>query len=125
MLQHPDGSTVIVVAGGAAYLVNPSDPSSVTDLGFSVDDHLVLEGAGCVVLQIQETEFIAFDTSGVKWRSRRISWDGFRDLKVEGEALSGLAWDACDSTNEWKPFSLSLRTGEVVGGSYPRGDRPA
>ncbi len=58
----------------------------------------------------------AWDKSGMKWRSRRISWDGMQDLRIENETVLGLAWSPIDDRHH--PFSVDLRTGAVDGGSY-------
>jgi len=52
---------------------------------------------------------------GAIWHSRRISWDGFRDLILLDGELKGAAWMFDDI---WHPFTVSLASGVVEGGSY-------
>ena len=59
-------------------------------------------------------DFEAIGTSGCAWQSRRISWDGIRSLKLEGDTLTGEAWSFEDI---WLPFSLDINTGEHKGGA--------
>jgi len=114
VLNVPRSNRIIVVAGGQAYELDPVTRTCERTFGaqimqaWSIEDVLVfsnglwMEAMGC---------------SGLKWRSRRISWDGFRSLRLEGGKISGESWSPGD--DEWKPFSLSIATGEVEGGSYP------
>ena len=59
------------------------------------------------------TDFEAVGASGRVWRSRRISWDGIRSLKLESDTLTGEAW----SLDIWLPFSLDINSGEHKGGA--------
>ena len=53
---------------------------------------------------------------GLLWHTRRLSWDGFTELRIIGEELVGLAWSPID--NEWSSFQVDLRTGRSSGGAY-------
>lgn len=57
-------------------------------------------------------------SSGFAWQTRRLSWDGLRQLTLDGDDLIG---EAYDPTNQrWHRFSVDLCTGEAQGGSYNR-----
>ena len=47
------------------------------------------------------------NTSGEIWRSEQISWDGFKDLSLDRDIISGFAYDPTDSTNDGKYFRLT------------------
>lgn len=51
------------------------------------------------------------------WRTRRLSWDGMMEVRVDGERIVGNAYDPMN--DEWTPFAVEIATGEAVGGSYP------
>lgn len=68
------------------------------------------------LLNNQGLGFLRLSADGVLWRSRRISWDGFSDLRFEGERLTGKAWSPVEDT--WLPFELDVRSGHAEGGSY-------
>jgi hypothetical protein len=53
---------------------------------------------------------------GMRWRTRRISWDGMMEVSLDGKRLHGNALDLDDS---WARFDVDIDTGEVTGGSYP------
>jgi hypothetical protein len=62
--------------------------------------------------------FEALDPSGVLRRSRRVSWDGFREVHLAEGMIRGEAYNPMD--DDWTPFTVDVATGEVRGGSYPR-----
>jgi hypothetical protein len=68
------------------------------------------------LLNNQGIEFLRLAANGIVWSSRRVSYDGFRDLQFEGERLTGHAWSPIEDS--WLPFDLDVRTGRVEGGSY-------
>ncbi|MDB4970150.1 MAG: hypothetical protein JWN44_5839, partial [Myxococcales bacterium] len=60
--------------------------------------------------------FEALGASGMIWRSRRLSWDGVRNVRIGDSHLRGEAWNPVDDC--WNEFTLDLQSGNVVGGSY-------
>jgi hypothetical protein len=117
ILREPGTDRTIVIAGGTAYVVDVSTHACAHTFGgaiqevFQVQEHLLMFSNG---LWIE-----AHGPSGLVWRTRRVSWDGMRDLRLDGDALCGEAYDPMN--DEWAPFAVDVRTGEVTGGSYPRG----
>ena len=61
----------------------------------------------------------AFRIRVYAWQTRRLSWDGLRNLALDGDDLIGEAYDPTDQS--WHAFSVDLSTGEAQGGSYGRG----
>jgi hypothetical protein len=102
--------------GGQGYIVDP-ELCEVTEMfGGALFDVFRHPARGWLVFNDQEIRFLALGPDGWVWKSRRVSWDGFRDLRVEGESVRGKAWALGES---WEPFEVDLDTGELVGGSYP------
>jgi len=64
----------------------------------------------------QGLAFVRLGAEGRTWHTRRISWDGFKQVQLSSTKISGLAWAPWDP--EWTPFTVDLRTGRVEGGSY-------
>jgi len=64
--------------------------------------------------------FMGIGPDGPQWKSKRISWDGFQSLAIEGHYLKGESWTPIDQ--KWVPFRLNLLTGEHEGGAYTLGD---
>ena len=56
-------------------------------------------------------------TATETWASERLSWDGFRGLKVVEGVLSGECWSVLSES--WHAYSLDLATREALGAIYP------
>ena len=113
--QHPDGEKVVVVAGGTAYVISPRTRECLQTFGAQIEwtGWLLTEG---LLLFASLTDVLALDKDGIRWRSRRISWDGLRKLSVVGVWLTGEAYTPLE--DEWRPFRLNALNGVVEGGTY-------
>ncbi|MHC4386637.1 MAG: hypothetical protein ACYSUG_06565, partial [Planctomycetota bacterium] len=89
-------------------------------LVYSDDQHFLAD-----VTQTKDPEmFIANDylaihvytKNGHLWNTPRISWDGFQNIMIEGNKVSGEAWSPIE--NKWLPFQIDLTNKSVIGGSY-------
>ncbi|MEW6249302.1 MAG: hypothetical protein AB1716_01545 [Planctomycetota bacterium] len=112
---HPDGRRVIVISGGQGYLVDPADRKRTEFLGsWYVCAH---RRSDLLVLQTP-IDFECIGPEGRRWRTRRLSWDGFRNVELQAGAreITGDAWSPI--TDEWIPFTVDLNSGSVQGGSY-------
>jgi hypothetical protein len=78
---------------------------------------LEVPGSSDLILSRQGLALVRLEGSRVVWHSRRISWDGFDDLRIEGARIVGLAFDPM--MEAWVPFAVDLLTGASEGGSYP------
>lgn len=112
-LEHPDGSSVIVVAGGECYIVDVENRKLKETFGGMVET-LIRVPEKNVVIFGSCVDFEAIGASGCAWQSRRISLDGIRDLKLKGDTLTGEAWSFEDI---WIPFSLDVNSGKHIGGA--------
>lgn len=116
VLQHPDGMRVLVLASGDLWCVDPNLETAEHQL-YGVDAlWLVPDG---YVVNWQGLAFARFGQAGILWHTRRISWDGFRDVAITADRLTGAAWSPVDAAG-WLPFEVSLTTGASTGGSYAR-----
>jgi hypothetical protein len=114
VFEHLDGRSVIVIAGGQGYVVN-SDSQEVSTFGGALTG-IAYRGVDRFVFSTF-TELEAYGTTGLRWRTRRLSWDGFRSFRAEGGILQGEAWTPIGE--KWTEFSVDLSTGEATGGAYP------
>ncbi len=115
VLDHPNETDVVVVAGGRGYIIRPETKQAVESFGAMINavfkvPELKLLVFECVV------DFECYGKGGKLWRSRRISWDGMRNLRVDGTKLYGEAWSPLEGI--WKEFELDIPSGECTGGSY-------
>lgn len=105
----------IVVSGGEAYLVD-ADRKLVSGLGWPVDyieyvpsHQLFVVGNGLW--------FESVGAAGAVWRTRRVSWDGMRSVRLAGAKIVGEAYTPMGPP-DWLPFEVNLVSGHVEGGSY-------
>ena len=116
VLAHPNGSDVIVVANGSTCVIDPE--WRVKRDGIAWEDITAvfsLQQLGLVVFQ-GLVDFAAIRADNSVWLSPRISWDGFRNIKVHESELTGEAWTAIGDS--WVPFTLDLLTGRCSDGIY-------
>ncbi|MFM9899445.1 MAG: hypothetical protein ACKVOT_00360 [Polaromonas sp.] len=114
LAEFPHSDSVLVVANGQGYLVDIQSGILLTQYESDID-FLFSSPAADLVIAGTVTDFSAFRGAAKVWCTRRISWDGFRNLAVLGNQLTGEAW--CFD-NSWHSFSVDLADGKVTGGSY-------
>lgn len=115
VLSHPNGRDVLVISNGLLWIVNPATHTA-EEVASAVFDVWPVTNPDGYLLNNQGLGFLRLSANGVMWKSRRISWDGFSDLRLEGERLTGKAWSPVEDA--WLPFELDVRTGRADGGSY-------
>lgn len=115
ILPHPDGRHIVVVAGGQGYIIDPETRRLTGCVGGAIDAaYQVAEPPLLIVAD--GNHFEALGAGGFHWRTRRLSWDGFRNVTIRGGQLLGEAWDPM---NERRcPFEVDLATGAAAGGSF-------
>jgi hypothetical protein len=117
VLSHPNLSDVVVLAKGAGYVVTPH--REYQGIGVAINAYWQLHGPERLLLDHQGTEFELLDQHGIRWRTRRFSWDGIANVVVSADRATGLAYSPTAEADEWLPFEVNLETGAVVGGSFP------
>ena len=113
----PQHDLLVVIAGGLGYIMNPNNEKPQMTFGMTIDEVFQTE-TGSLVCSDGISIQLLDNQTGEHWQSERISWDGFKDLKLEGEIISGFSYDPTNSINPWTEFSLNLQTKELSGGSY-------
>jgi len=117
VFDFPEHNKIIVIAGGLGYIMNPESEKPVSFFGYAIDDILQTENKSLVCAD--GISFLIIDnTTGEIWRSERISWDGFRNLKYNNNIISGQSYDPTNSNQSWSDFTFNILTKEVIGGSY-------
>ena len=109
-------SNLIVIAGGMFYLMNPENEKPIKAFGGGFETYLKSKN-GKIILQDQ-TDLTVIEPNGEHWSSERISWDGIKNLKLNGNLISGLSYDPMNEENEWVEFEMNIETRKVEGGSY-------
>jgi hypothetical protein len=116
VFPHPDGTHVIVIAHGQGYVVNPSTKFLKSQFNGYVQEFLQVEEERAVIFG-DGTSLERLEHNGdLMWRTRRISWDGMRNVRIDNDTILGEAFTPMG--DKWLPFSVNLYTGELQGGSY-------
>lgn len=109
----------IVIAAGDLWVIDLTARSAVRKLPAIEAMWEVKDPEGWVFSR-QGIALARVGPEGIIWHTRRLSWDGFDQIKIDREELRGLAWSPLDDA--WRPFSVELKTGKSDGGSYSRED---
>lgn len=116
VLVHPSGLSALVIACGEGYLVDPQSHILIDLIGGGfLENALPLPDLDLLILH-DGVSLMAIDPTGIRWRSRRVSWDGIWDLQLRDGLIEGLSFDVF--TDSDVPFRLDLTTGTVTGGAY-------
>ena len=116
IIEHPDGRSIIVVASGAGYVIDPEKHSLVSVIGHLIGNIIPIPEFKEIIFEDLGLWLIAIGVEGVRWHTRRISWDGIRSLSRLGRTLYGEVRDPYDES--WHPFTVDLTNGDTEGGSY-------
>jgi hypothetical protein len=80
-----------------------------------VDSIIPVPTANMVIFG-DSTNFMAYGSGGLRWQSRRVSWDGIRFVTIENNEIVGEAWTPIGEM--WQPFAVNITSGDLRGGSY-------
>lgn len=116
---HPNGRDVAVIASGDLWVVNPIQRSAELLLP-AIVTALEVQNPNGWVLSRQGIALARLGPGGLVWHTRRLSWDGFDQLRIEGNEVVGLAWSPFG--DQWREFRVDLRTGKSSGGTYSEKD---
>jgi|SRR5579872_2293022 len=117
VLDHPNGTDVIVVAQGDANVVDPENRHIRQHIAGQVNQTIIVPSLATVVFPTL-TDFVAVKADNSGWQSERISWDGFRNITVRENDLLGEAFTPIEDA--WMPFKLDLLPGRCADAVYQR-----
>ena len=113
--EHPNGKDVVVVAGGDLLVVDPARREQIATLSGTIQSCTLASELPALVFD-DGISILILHTNGMLEQTARISWDGMRDIHVEGTVLSGEAYDPM--ADSWHSFRVDLLEAEFEGGSY-------
>jgi hypothetical protein len=116
---HPNGNDIVVIASGRGYIIEPHAGELKGEIGRAVQELWEISNPPGFVYSLQGLAFVRIGPTGVYWHTRRLSWDGFREIAFTSEQINGEAWMPPDG---WSPFEVDLATGRSRGGSFGNGD---
>ena len=114
--EFENKSEIIIIAGGKFYLMNPENEKPIEAFGGGFEALLKTED-GKIILQDQ-TDLTIIESNGECWHTRRISWDGIKDLNIKENSVFGLSYDPTNKNKEWVEFIVDLESRDVKGGSF-------
>lgn len=106
------GALVLVVAGGQGYVIDVASRRCTWTFGAMIN--AVLRASSGQLVFADGLGLFSFVGGRALWRTRRISLDGFEQLALTGDRVTGLALRSAG--DEWVPFTVELATGAVSGG---------
>ncbi|MGH7140553.1 MAG: hypothetical protein ACREHD_32870, partial [Pirellulales bacterium] len=112
---HPNKSDAVIVSGGDLWVVDPVQRSAAFVL-LAIDAAIEVRDPDGWLFSRQGLAIARFGLQGLCWHTKRLSWDGFDQLNVVGDELTGLAYDPMGDAGI--PFRVDIRTGRSAGGSY-------
>lgn len=115
MLPEPGTANLIVLASGEAFVIEPASRRCVRRFGGQICD--VFWPRPDLLVFSNGLWMEAIGPSELKWKSRRISWDGLRSVQVQPDTITGESWTPL--RDAWVGFSLDVASGAVSGGAYP------
>lgn len=114
VLPHPDGTRLIVLAEGDAYVVDVEEESAVA--AGVISDAWAIPGSADLLCSFQGLALYRLGPQGVVWHTRRLSWDGFRNIRLGADRAWGQAWSPLED-GRLHAFSVDLATGRSKGGA--------
>lgn len=112
----PNEQQICVVSRGDGYIVSVEAPLQYERVKASPVLGVYPASQHELIVFHDFTNFVAYGKTGLAWKSKRISHDGIKVDRIDGEVLTGQSWDA--PTGKDVEFRLNLRTGMHEGGSY-------
>lgn len=110
VLSMPNPERFCVVANGAGYIVDVTNPEQWFEiLTFPILHVVPIRSAGIIVFA-DHTEMLAYDRDGEKWRTTRLAWDGLKIVSHDSQVLKG---EYADLEDTIRRFDVDLDTGSV------------
>jgi hypothetical protein len=109
----PDPQLLCVVAKGAGYFVSTSEPSSWESVRVTpIIDVRPIRNHDIIVFA-DFTRLVGYGKGGMKWATKRLSWDNLKIVEVTDTLIKGEFWDIRSDGIE--NFVVDLATGATDG----------
>lgn len=113
VLSMPNPALLCVIARGAGYIVSAHRPDAWEGVNAEpITDGRPIPKADIVVFA-SYTELVAYGERGMRWRTKRLAWDGLDLIEVGDWALVG---EYRDLDDRMRRFEVDLLTGAACGG---------
>jgi hypothetical protein len=112
----PRPDDMLALAGGYAYLIDTLNPSRCLHVPMQPVTHLFASPANGLLFLSGFHTVAAIGRNGLRWQTKRLSWEGVTISGVQGGRLQGTGWNL--HTDREVPFSIDLENGNHAGGGY-------
>ncbi len=118
--EIPNSNTILVVAGGDGFLMNPNYSKPIQKFNYFADEMVERDDGRLILASL--TDIMLLDKNAeIEWETGRISWDGIKNLKLDGNILTGYAYDVGmydenNDDNAWVKFTINIDTKKIEGG---------
>jgi hypothetical protein len=116
---HPNGRDAVVVAAGDLWVVDVANRSAQEVLP-AIDSALPVDSPPGWIFTRQGLALARFGPAGILWHTKRLSLDGFDQVRIDGDRISGVAWIGIE--DQWVPFEVELGSGRSWGGGFSDDD---
>jgi hypothetical protein len=106
----PNPDELCALAGGYAYIVNAAAPERFTQIELRPVLHVEPLVAHGLLLFAGSYAMLAWGADGRAWQTARLSSEGLRIAKIQGDELHGFGWDLI--ADREIPFIIDLRSGK-------------
>lgn len=115
VIEYPDHNWVMVIAGGQDYIMDLDKEEVIFSISNGTISNLFLWEDELILILIVDILVFNYKTQE-KWRSDQISLDGFGNVQLHEDTITGLCAQPGSKGEFSCPFSLNLRTKEITGG---------
>ena len=105
----PDPIKFCVVSRGAGYIVSSENPALFEEVKTIPITEVRSVISHNMLLFADFTDLVAYGPNGIKWRTGRLGYDGFKILEIKKELLIGEFWSL--RSDAMKKFAVDLSTG--------------
>lgn len=111
----PNPSSLCVVAEGQGYMVDARNPQQCEAV--PIVPVLAVRSSAKYQLLIfsNHTELLAYGSTGIAWRTKRLSWDSLKLTTMSDDELCGVFWDIRSESEQ--SFAVNLADGTHTGGA--------
>ncbi|MGV3632277.1 MAG: hypothetical protein ACO1O6_13795 [Bacteroidota bacterium] len=114
--EFEDTPDLLVIAGGTCYFIDPDECQAKSVFGVDYES-VLLTNENQIILQ-SSTGLTIVESNKEYWHTERISFDGIKDLFVEGDFVRGVSYMPDTKADLWLEFSVDLNQRKVYGGSF-------
>jgi len=110
----PNPERICVVSKGEGYMVSSSIPTVWEPIQTRPIIDVRPVYAMRIIVFASFNELTAYDNNGLKWKTKRLTWDGMNIIQVTDHIIRGEFFDI--ATERYESFVVDLETGNHEGG---------